>query len=38
MALDGLVNQLPYDIQLLIFLHLHDVRDVLALKQVGAGS
>ncbi|KZV62905.1 hypothetical protein PENSPDRAFT_758380 [Peniophora sp. CONT] len=29
-----LVNRLPYDIYLLIFLCLHDLRDVLALKQV----
>ena len=30
----GLVNRLPYDIYLLIFLCLDDLRDVLALKQV----
>lgn len=30
----GLVDRLPFDIYLLIFLSLDDLRDVLALKQV----
>ena len=34
MALAAAVNRLPYDIYLLIFLCLDDLRDVLALKQV----
>lgn len=34
----GLVNRLPYDIYLLIFLRLDELRDVLALKQVRTGS